>query len=185
MDTIYTANTEVEMARLKEMGAGMDDVDYLSSITGLGEGGFFQNKQIEKKRGILKKIRNLWVGSSESESSTDSITLGDLVGSTENLRAIYAPQSNLEPLKSCIKSTDANANASKSTNVKFCELKVDLGETWSSDAYDRFNPDMRRMYVMMNYYPREMNVIKREINDFKKEMEVHENSIENTHFLLV
>lgn len=98
---------------------------------------------------------------------------------------IYSPMhsnKSSEQLKSCLK---LNYSSSLSVKVVKFNQKCRVAETWNDNEYDRKNPDMKRVSVMVTYYPRELIPIRKEINELKKEMKIHPASIQNTHYLKV
>lgn len=92
-------------------------------------------------------------------------------------------QIRADMLKSCMKDEEDISNLfhQKGVDVGFID-DVQYGVTFSNDIYDRSNPDMKKVYLMMTYYPREIRAIRIELNEFKKnEMVVNEASKQYTH----
>ncbi|KAG0687246.1 kinase-regulated stress-responsive transcription factor skn7 [Pichia californica] len=112
----------------------------------------------------------------------------------QGLKNKHVLPSNYEPkhkeigtLKSCIKDEDDYEHLlhGKNIDVDFVD-DVTYGVTFGNDTYDRYNPDMKKVYVMMTYYPREIRAIRIELNEFKKnEMIVNEESRQFTHTFAV
>lgn len=110
----------------------------------------------------------------------------------QNLKTKHILPANHEPrhgeiaagsLKGCMKEGEEESHLfhPKSVDVGFID-DAQYGVTFSNEVYDRSNPDMKKVYVMMTYYPREIRAIRIELNDFKKnEMVVNEASKQYTH----
>lgn len=100
----------------------------------------------------------------------------------------YVPKHHeIEAMESCMKDEDNIENLMHSKNVEVGFVDdIKEGVTFGNDIYDRSNPDMKKVYVMMTYYPREIRAIRIELNDFKKnEMVVNEESKQFTHIFAV
>ena len=110
----------------------------------------------------------------------------------QNLKTKHILPANYEPrhgeiladsLKGCMKDEEDESHLfhSKRVDVGFID-DAQYGVTFSNEIYDRSNPDMKKVYVMMTYYPREIRAIRIELNEFKKnEMVVNDGSKQYTH----
>lgn len=136
------------------------------------------------------------VGTSDDENDAYSFQSGDDFHTHDNdLFTIlknnglpvgdYLPSFDQTPARSCIRHDDEKFSVMKPSGVGFVD-DVKTGYTYGDDLYDRSNPDMKKVYIMMTYYPREIRAIRMELNEYKeKEMEVNEESKQYTHTFLV
>lgn len=199
-DPLYTS-------QLNKLGKlGDTDLGYLSTTVGLNEAGYFNappsnGEAIVEPRKLMTGLektlkRRISMNTLKFDQLQISSTFEDEDESTLDLQynaslfrtpSIHSPvhKTSNGHLKSCLKSSSSNDDSASHGKAVNFNRKYQLTETWNDDDYDRKNPDMKRVSVMVTYYPRELIPIRKEINELKREMKIHPSSVQNTHYLKV
>lgn len=197
------------MSQLERLGnLESQDLGYLSTTAGLYEAGFFrppsEDASIEPRvlksgleKTLKRRISMTTLRLSQLNMSDDSPEPQSPIADFKYGKGIFQDDKTYSPshrskyrLRSCLGTSQARGAAhgyrghGARRHVSF-NKKCKLIETWNEEEYDRVNPDMRRISVMVTYYPRELIPIRKEINEAKREMEIHPDSIANTHYLKV
>ena len=157
-----------------------DELGYISTIAGVNETSFFQKEIQPQPHTVINKLTRKVSFISKHEPKSHLEYDEDIFSKYKLPEGPFKPKHiTASTSSSCIYHNKKNAN------VKFAD-SITNGITFSSDIYDRSNPDMKKVYIMMNYYPREMRAIRIEINDYKiNEMIVDPQSSNYTHLFLV
>ncbi|KAG7875963.1 hypothetical protein KL938_004897 [Ogataea parapolymorpha] len=176
-------------------GGDLDsELDYISSIIGIGETSFFDDlsqdklikreslrmKSLEKQKSLSRKNTLDSQATIDAKKHCDSAkprTFGN--GEFE----VVTTNSAKEPGKSCAVARSALSSRSASPQRVSFSDKIYLNETFSADHYVRFNRGLKHTYSQLARNPAQIKEIRAELNHYKlHEMAVHEQSREYTHY---
>ncbi|KAG7828203.1 hypothetical protein KL920_003930 [Ogataea angusta] len=174
-------------------GGDLDsELDYISSIIGIGETSFFDDlgqdrlikreslrmKSLEKQKSLSRK------NTLDSQATIDAkkhVAKRRTFGNGEF--EVVTTNSAKEPGQSCAVARSALSSRSASPQRVSFSDKIYLNETFSADHYVRFNRGLKHTYSQLARNPAQIKEIRAELNYYKShEMAVHEQSREYTHY---
>ncbi|KAG7726142.1 hypothetical protein KL933_003584 [Ogataea haglerorum] len=176
-------------------GGDLDsELEYISSIIGIGETSFFDDESQDKlirreslSRKSLEKQKSLSRKNTlDSQATLDAKMHCDVAkprtfGNGEF--EVVTTNSAKEPGKSCAAARSALSSRSASPQRVSFSDKIYLNETFSADHYVRFNRGLKHSYSQLARNPAQIKEIRAELNHYKlHEMAVHEQSREYTHY---
>ncbi|KAH3663321.1 hypothetical protein OGAPHI_005311 [Ogataea philodendri] len=171
------------------------ELDYISSIMGIGETYFFEDLDHQDK---LIKRKSLRMKSLEKHKSLSRKNTGDSHVSLDteyykhHINKHYSGEEKFEIVTSNRIKEPATTALEAKSSVKtrsFEQLKVSfsnkiyLNTTFSPDSYVRFNKGLKHTYSQLAKDPEQIKEIRAELNHYKQyEMAVHKQSREYTHY---
>lgn len=148
------------------------ELDYVATVKGSGEGSFLRGVtlKVNKLKKTISNLSHKTDGSTILDKDLSDLNLGNADECEDEFSIIPAEH---EPVRrSCSIKPSWKSGRKCFEGVRFS----DHVESAPVYTYDRVNPDMKKVFIMQLYYPREIREIHIELNEFKKGMEIHPES---------